>query len=162
MSGPGLRGDPGQDVGPELVQVSPAEQRRRWLLKSLLRRSGVDAAGYRARFGTAHTDDFPQLAELTGRGWLDDSRCVLTADGLARSDASAAALRTAGAAVERGSLDDLDGLLARLAESGIEPEKPPYAPGGREEIGRICFVADPDGYRIELIDGGEFATPQDD
>ena len=28
-------------------------------------------------------------------------------------------------------------------------------------MGRICFVADPDGYRIELIDGGEFPTPQD-
>lgn len=59
------------------------------------------------------------------------------------------------------TVDDLDALLARLAESGIEPEKPPYAPGGREEL-RICFVADPDGYRVELIDGGEFPTPQDD
>ena len=56
---------------------------------------------------------------------------------------------------------DLDGLLAKLADLGIEPEKPPYAPGGREEVGRICFVADPDGYRIELIDGGSFPTPQD-
>jgi lactoylglutathione lyase len=37
---------------------------------------------------------------------------------------------------------------------------PSYAPGGREEY-RICFVADPDGYRIELIDGGSFPTPQD-
>lgn len=36
-----------------------------------------------------------------------------------------------------------------------------YAPGGREEIGRICFVADPDGYRLELIDGSAFPTPQD-
>jgi lactoylglutathione lyase len=58
------------------------------------------------------------------------------------------------------TVDDLDGLLAQLAEQGIEPERPPYAPGGREEY-RICFVADPDGYRIELIDGGEFRTPQD-
>jgi lactoylglutathione lyase len=58
-------------------------------------------------------------------------------------------------------VDDLDALLARLADAGIEPEKPPYAPGGRAEIGRICFVQDPDGYRIELIDGGAFATPQD-
>jgi lactoylglutathione lyase len=59
------------------------------------------------------------------------------------------------------TVDDLDGLLARLAQDGIEPEKPPYAPGGREDVGRICFVADPDGYRIELIDGGAFPTPQD-
>jgi lactoylglutathione lyase len=57
------------------------------------------------------------------------------------------------------SVDDLHGTLARLAEQGIEPEKPPYHPGGREEF-TICFVADPDGYRIELIDG-EFETPQD-
>jgi lactoylglutathione lyase len=56
-------------------------------------------------------------------------------------------------------VDDLDGLLGRLAGHGIEPEKPPYAPGGRDEY-RICFVADPDGYRIELIDSA-FPTPQD-
>jgi lactoylglutathione lyase len=57
------------------------------------------------------------------------------------------------------AVDDLDGLLQSLAGHGIEPEKPPYAPGGRKEF-RICFVADPDGYRIELIDGN-FETPQD-
>jgi lactoylglutathione lyase len=59
------------------------------------------------------------------------------------------------------TVDDLDGLLAKLAQDGVEPEKPPYAPGGREDVGRICFVADPDGYRIELIDGGDFPKPQD-
>ncbi len=58
------------------------------------------------------------------------------------------------------TVDDLDGLLASLAEQGIAPEKAPYAPGGRDEY-RICFVADPDGYRIELIDGGAFPTPRD-
>ena len=58
-------------------------------------------------------------------------------------------------------VDNLDKLLRELAAHGIEPERPPYAPGGREEVGRICFVADPDGYRIELIDGGRFPTPQD-
>ena len=58
------------------------------------------------------------------------------------------------------TVDDLDGLLASLAEKGYEPEKAPYAPGGRDEY-RICFIADPDGYRIELIDGGAFPTPQD-
>ena len=44
--------------------------------------------------------------------------------------------------------DDLDGTLARLAEQGIEPEKPPYSV--REGGSRLCFVRDPDGYRIEL------------
>src|SRR6201999_1194613 len=56
-------------------------------------------------------------------------------------------------------VEDLDGVLRKLAAEGIEPEKPPYAPGDREEY-RICFVADPDGYRIELIDTA-FPTPQD-
>jgi len=60
------------------------------------------------------------------------------------------------------TVDDLDAMVAQLAEQGIEPEKPPYHPGGREELGPICFVQDPDGYRIELIDGGEFPTPQDE
>ena len=55
--------------------------------------------------------------------------------------------------------EELDGLLADLAQAGIEPETAPYAPGGRSEY-RICFVTDPDGYRIELIDGA-FPTPQD-
>jgi len=59
------------------------------------------------------------------------------------------------------TVDDLDALLAELASAGIEPEKPPFHPGGRAEVGRICFVQDPDGYRIELIDGGAFRTPQD-
>jgi lactoylglutathione lyase len=57
-------------------------------------------------------------------------------------------------------VENLDALLGQLSAEGIEPEKPPYAPGGREEIGRICFVQDPDGYRIELIDK-TFPTPQD-
>jgi lactoylglutathione lyase len=48
--------------------------------------------------------------------------------------------------------DDLDATLERLAEQGIEPEKPPYSV--REGGSRLCFVRDPDGYRIELIDQG--------
>lgn len=67
--------------------LNAAEQRRRWLLKSLLRAEGVDADAYAARFGTSHTDDFPQLAELVDRGWLDTGRTVLTPAGLDHSDA---------------------------------------------------------------------------
>jgi lactoylglutathione lyase len=59
------------------------------------------------------------------------------------------------------TVDDLDATLEELARHGIAPEKPPFHPGGRPEVGRICFVQDPDGYRIELIDGGAFPTPQD-
>jgi lactoylglutathione lyase len=48
--------------------------------------------------------------------------------------------------------DDLDGTLARLAEQGIQPEREPYRV--REGGSRICFVRDPDGYRIEIIERG--------
>ena len=43
---------------------------------------------------------------------------------------------------------DLDGRLAELAELGIEPERAPYMVGRS----RICFVRDPDDYRIEIIE----------
>ena len=48
---------------------------------------------------------------------------------------------------------DLDATLDQLKEQGIEPEKPPYSV--REGGSRICFVRDPDGYRIEIIEGGQ-------
>jgi lactoylglutathione lyase len=48
------------------------------------------------------------------------------------------------------TVEDLDGTLERLAEKGIEPEKPPYSV--REGGSRLCFVRDPDDYRIELIE----------
>ena len=50
------------------------------------------------------------------------------------------------------AVEDLDSTLAGLAEQGIDPEKPPYRPGGRTTGSRICFVRDPDGYRIEIIE----------
>jgi lactoylglutathione lyase len=45
---------------------------------------------------------------------------------------------------------DLDGTLAQLSEQGIEPERPPYSL--REGGSRICFVRDPDTYRVEIIE----------
>ena len=48
------------------------------------------------------------------------------------------------------TVDDLDATLAALEEKGIEPERPPYTV--REGGSRICFVRDPDGYRVELIE----------
>jgi lactoylglutathione lyase len=49
-------------------------------------------------------------------------------------------------------VDDLDGTLTRLAEQGIHAEREPYrvSEGGS----RLCFVRDPDDYRIELIERG--------
>ena len=46
---------------------------------------------------------------------------------------------------------DAPATLERLAGEGIAPEKPPYTVS--EGGSRLCFVRDPDGYRIELIEG---------
>jgi oxygen-independent coproporphyrinogen-3 oxidase len=64
--------------------LDDGEQRRRWLVKSLLRADGVSIAAWRARFG----DEPPPLPELEERGWLaqDADRIRLTPAGLARSD----------------------------------------------------------------------------
>jgi lactoylglutathione lyase len=48
------------------------------------------------------------------------------------------------------AVDDLDATLGQLKGQGIEPEREPYRV--REGGSRLCFVRDPDGYRIELID----------
>ena len=48
------------------------------------------------------------------------------------------------------AVDDLEQTLARLEKQGIEPEREPYRL--REGGSLLCFVRDPDEYRIELID----------
>ena len=48
------------------------------------------------------------------------------------------------------AVDDLDETLGRLKDQGIEAEREPYRV--REGGSRICFVRDPDEYRVELID----------
>ncbi|HEX4364977.1 MAG TPA: VOC family protein [Solirubrobacteraceae bacterium] len=48
------------------------------------------------------------------------------------------------------TVSDMDETLAALAGQGIEPEKPPYRI--REGGSLLCFVRDPDDYRIELIE----------
>lgn len=48
------------------------------------------------------------------------------------------------------AVDDLDATLARLAQRGIGPDREPYRV--REGGPRLTFVADPDGYRVELIE----------
>lgn len=47
-------------------------------------------------------------------------------------------------------VDDLDATLERLAAEGIEPERAPYTV--RDGGSRLCFVRDPDDYRIELLE----------
>ncbi|MBK8294205.1 MAG: VOC family protein [Solirubrobacterales bacterium] len=48
------------------------------------------------------------------------------------------------------TVGDMDATLARLADEGITPERPPYTV--RRGGSKLCFVRDPDGYRIELIE----------
>ena len=48
------------------------------------------------------------------------------------------------------AVDDLAASLGQLKELGIEPEREPYRV--REGGSLLCFVQDPDGYRIEIID----------
>ena len=48
------------------------------------------------------------------------------------------------------TLAGLTDTADKLAADGIEPERPPYTV--REGGSRLCFVRDPDDYRIELIE----------
>lgn len=74
------------DVAEVGYRLDEAEQRRRWLITSLLPAAGLNVDAYKARFGSDHRDDFPQLTELVRRGWLDETATRLTAEGLGRSD----------------------------------------------------------------------------
>lgn len=52
------------------------------------------------------------------------------------------------------SVEDVDAEHARFTEAGLNPRKlVDFAPGG-EIIARFFFVADPDGYEIEVLQRG--------
>lgn len=69
--------------------LDDAEQRRRYLILSLLSDDGLDLAAYRERFGSSPEADFPQLAELASLALVErqPSALRLTVEGLARADA---------------------------------------------------------------------------
>ena len=77
--------------------LDDGEQRRRWLILSLLGGEGLDVAAYRRRFARDPETDFPELAELAARGLVALAfapggasaapRLRLTAGGLAHADA---------------------------------------------------------------------------
>jgi oxygen-independent coproporphyrinogen-3 oxidase len=73
------------DYGAEL---DPAEQRRRYVLKSLLRADGVSYPTYQRRFGSAVMQDLPELVELLQLDLTIESGegLRLNAEGLAWSD----------------------------------------------------------------------------
>jgi lactoylglutathione lyase len=57
------------------------------------------------------------------------------------------------------AVGDLDACIAGLHAASFKTEQP-LNPGGRTDL-RVCFVSDPDGHRIELIEG-QFPTPADE
>jgi oxygen-independent coproporphyrinogen III oxidase len=79
------------DYGCELSDV---EQRRRWIIKSLFHRSGLDVVRYERVFGSLPTDDFPIVARLIDEGYhaIDKGIIAPTDLGLEWSDALAPAL----------------------------------------------------------------------
>lgn len=48
------------------------------------------------------------------------------------------------------TVDDMAATLEQLAQQAIYPEREPYQV--REGGSFLCFVRDPDGYRVELIE----------
>ena len=64
------------------------EQRRRYVIQSLLLVEGLDKKAYLHRFGTSPTQDLPQLQQLLKLGLAKEERQLfcLTNEGIARSD----------------------------------------------------------------------------
>ena len=52
------------------------------------------------------------------------------------------------------TVENMTDTLAQLAKQGIEPERAPYSI--REGGSLLCFVRDPDDYRIELIERDDY------
>jgi oxygen-independent coproporphyrinogen-3 oxidase len=69
-------------------ELDGAEQRRRWVIKSLLRAEGMDLAAYERHFGSGAPEDVPQLADLSAAGLVErrGDRLAPTPAGLERSD----------------------------------------------------------------------------
>jgi oxygen-independent coproporphyrinogen III oxidase len=70
-------------------RLGPEDQRRRYILQSLLQQAGLDLDVYRSRFGDDPCADFPELNELERYGLArhTQDRLRLTEQGMERSDA---------------------------------------------------------------------------
>lgn len=68
--------------------LNAEEQRRRYVIQSLLQATGLDLAAYRARFDSEALEDLPQLHELTQHGMArwHEGNLRLTPDGMEKSD----------------------------------------------------------------------------
>ena len=70
-------------------RLGPEDQRRRYVLQSLLQKTGLDLDAYRSRFGADPCADIPELDELESHGLAERTpdRLRLADRGLERSDA---------------------------------------------------------------------------
>jgi oxygen-independent coproporphyrinogen-3 oxidase len=70
-------------------RLGPEDERRRYVLQSLLQKTGIDLDAYRSRFGADACADIPELSELEPHGLAQRTpdRLCLTDKGLERSDA---------------------------------------------------------------------------
>lgn len=71
------------------IRLSGDEQRRRFVIKSVLQTEGLDLKAYQARFDSDPQHDLPQLSELLSAGFAfkEGQRLILSEDGLEMSDA---------------------------------------------------------------------------
>lgn len=71
------------------AEVGDEDQRRRFVIQSLLWHEGLDLQRYHARFGTHALDDLDELRALTDAPWIDfgDEHVQLMPEGFAYSDA---------------------------------------------------------------------------
>ena len=69
-------------------RLGPDEQRRRYLLQSLLQSEGLRLEDYQRRFGSSPADDVAELAALLEAGWVVEElgRLRLRPERLERSD----------------------------------------------------------------------------
>jgi len=83
------RADDRFDVAEWGYRLGGDDQRRRYVIQSLLQREGLSLPGYTQRFGTHALADLPCLAELGALGYatVDPAQLVLTDLGMERSDA---------------------------------------------------------------------------
>jgi oxygen-independent coproporphyrinogen-3 oxidase len=77
------------DVAAYGVELTPEEERRRYVLKTLLRKGGLPLDAYEAWFGSRAEDDFPELRALALAGLAErgTTHVALTDAGLELSDA---------------------------------------------------------------------------
>jgi oxygen-independent coproporphyrinogen-3 oxidase len=70
------------------IVLTEGEQRRRFVIQSLLSEEGLSLAAYRRRFASEALDDIPMLAQLIGQGLANEreDKLELNEKGVERSD----------------------------------------------------------------------------